>query len=299
MTRFIAGANVPLIQDATTGAFSGYVNFGSPHVHVVTENNNAYFLQSSTNVRINIDKILFSSYWFEYLEIIQEAVASVTFLQRDPNLIVVPSGSKKDSATSYYQAYYGTTSTTLVAHNLGYEPIFTCFDDGFFLNSTYFYQTGTSFRVFQVVATSTEIQVKENYLVWQDTLPAITKSFNVQIMKGGINGESGYTQSNYGLYTDDSRVIFGQGKFDSQRNYLYISSSGKPFIKNNGMWNELDLVSANGYNQPRNTFGMDIDGVNYYKISNWPSNPPRITGGLLISRDDILHGGETIKLSKP
>lgn len=294
MTRLIAGQIVPLKQN-TDGTFPpnpNFVNFGSPHVHIVTANNDAYFLQNSTATQNNIDKVIFSSYWFKYLEIIQEATATLTFQQRNTNYV---SGGKKSSG--YFAAYKGSTITTLVSHNLGYTPAFSCFDDNLFINSTFFVQYNTSFRVFQVVSTSSTIQIKENYLVWKDQIPAITKTFNLQIFKVNVDGTDSYTPSSYGLYIDPTQVIFGQGKFNSDRNYLYRDFSGKPLIVNNGMWNETALwLPDGGGARLINRFGMDIDGSNSYFIQNYTYSPET---QLIASRDTLQYNGRTVRFAKP
>lgn len=238
-TRFIAGKVVPLII-GNDGSESYFVDYGSPHAHVV-KTNDASFLTSSTNALNNIEQIKFSSYFFDYLEIVSVSSTTKSFSARTADY---HSGGKKDDP--YYLPYYGSTEQTLVTHNLGYTPAFSCFDNDEVVNSIVFIEYGSSFRVLQVIADSTRVYVKENYFVYENNIPSISRDFNVQVFKANILSGNLYTPSNYGAYMAPSQVIFGQGKFDSSRRYLYEDAGGFPLTITNAITNEIGALFVGG-----------------------------------------------------
>lgn len=238
-TRFIGGQVVPLLlgDDGSEGYF---VDYGSPHAHIV-KSNNATYLTSTDNALANIDQIKFSSYFFSYLEIGSLTSTSKSFAARTADY---HSGGKKSDP--YYLPYYGSTEQTLVTHNLGYVPAFSCFDNDSVINSIVFLQYGTSFRVLQAIADSSRIYVRENYFVYQNNIPAIDRNFNVQVFTANIISGNTYTSSNYGAYITPNRVILGQGKFDSNRRYLYEDGGGFPLTVTNAITNEVGAFVISG-----------------------------------------------------
>lgn len=288
--RFIAGQVVPLIVD-NNGDESYFANFGSPHAHVV-RSLDASFLTSVLTTIDNIENVAFSSYYFNYLEILSYATTNITFPQRNANYV---SGGKKSS--SYYQPYSGAATYVLTTHGLGYTPAFTCYDDAQFVNSTYFLEYNTSFRVLQVVSTSTQIIVRENYFIWQNQLPSITKTFNVQVFTANVQSGSITTPSNYGLYASDNRVIFGQGKFDSNRRYLYQDGGGFPMIINNAMTSEVGYLTDNSGNILRFIVRFSInqnDGQVFYR-----TNAPNADYTSAMIAENMYAPGNTKSLRQP
>lgn len=288
--RFIAGQTVPLIVD-NNGDESYFANFGSPHAHVV-RTLDASFLVSAASTIDNIENVAFSSYYFNYLEIAQYVAATITFPQRNVDRV---SGGKKSS--SYDRPYSGAATYVLTNHGLPYTPAFTCYDDERFTNSTYFLDYSSSFRVLQVVSTGSQIIVRENYFVWSNQLPQVTKTFNVQVFTANVQSGSITTPSNYGLYATDNRVIFGQGKFDSNRRYLYQDGNGFPIIINNALTNEAGYQLDGSGNIVRfiNRFSMNQDGGVVFYRTNSPSFD--YTSGMIA--ENMYAPGNTKRLSQP
>lgn len=261
--RLLAGQSVPLNPDN----LNVVTNFGSPHAHVSTQEDMSYLTSLSSTLQ-NMDSLLFSSYWFDYMEVNTSGSASLTFPQRNYNF---SSGGKKSSGN--YNPYSGFAEYVITTHSAGYTPAFTCYDDNNVINSTFFLESGTSFRVLQVIGNSSQLKVLETYFVYTNTLPSLTKTFNFQVFKANVESGGTYTTSNYGLYMTDNRVIFGQGKFDSNKRYLYQDDGGYPLLCSNSMTNEVGYyVSGASIRNFVSRFTINKDNSQMFYRTNVPNN---------------------------
>lgn len=261
--RLLAGQSVPLNPDN----LNVVTNFGSPHAHISTQEDMSYLTSLSSTLQ-NMDSLLFSSFWFDYMEVNSSGSTSLTFPQRNYSY---SSGGKKSSG--HYNPYSGSAQYTITTHSSGYTPAFTCYDDNFVINSTFFLEVGDSFRVLQVVGDSSQLKVLETYFVWTTTLPSLTKTFNFQVFKANVETGGTYTSSNYGMYMTDNRVIFGQGKFDSNKRYLYQDDGGYPLLCSNAMTNEVGYyVSGSSIRNFVSRYSIYRDNSRMFYRTNVPNN---------------------------
>lgn len=265
-----AGQTVPLEQ-----SFQGIhylVNFGSPHVHITkTPDGNDYFLQGDT-LAPNASKILFDSYWFNYLRIDQAIPFSITLGSRIGTYV---DGGKK--GYSYWAPVSGTTQTYIGNHGRADVPAFFAISGGNVL-STAILGYGASLRTLTLVSNSNAIYLKEGYIALGTTIPSVTISGVVYILKSSLTSAGGeYTPSNYGMYVTPSRTILGQGKFDSDYNYLYADPAGFKVYRTAALRAQygfrLGYSPYNGqpylnYSSFNNSFSVMQDGGAIYSVNN-------------------------------
>lgn len=236
MAEFHAGTTQKLTKaDGTTGL----VNFGSPHVNI-SRVNESYFFQSQANTIDRIDDVSFTSYWFDYLSVSTSVTYnnSISLPSRSANYV---SGSKKSSG--YYQPYFGVTEYNVYSHGLGYVPVFMAFDqvNARPIGGMQIYTSGNSYRFLSLAASSTNIYLREAYGVYDTNLPAVSFSLDFLIFDQGL--DQTFTYSGDGLYISPTRAVFGQGKFDTDYNYVYQDAGSNFRLSQQG--GIINTVSTN------------------------------------------------------
>lgn len=294
------GKTVPLQYDGGSFTYSSYINFGSPHVHITnTADGRDGFLSSSTGTANNVSKINFSSYWFTYLTINQEANFSVNLGSYIGNY---DSGGKKSSG--YYSPNAGVVETVLLNHNRGYVPAFIVLgSDGKVQQSASIQGYGDGLRVVTILCDETKVYLRENYVAVETTIPSMTVSGKIILLSTNLTSASSMsTPSIYGLRVTPTRVILGQGAFDSDYNYLYVpTTGGYSSIKQNGLFLEFGFAESPGDRLNitlNNAISVYSDGVRQYYINNFGAGTLHAsTWNSFISLADSL--GETYRVESP
>ena len=275
ITKIKIGQTVPL--EPSTQNFSFLVNYPSPHVHITnTPDGIDYFLQNADNLLANISKVQFDSFWFDYLRIDQAIPFSITL---DSYVGTFTSGGKKGS--DYWTPSSGTTSHNIGAHGRGDVPAFFATGNGNILSTALYGYGGNSLRTLTLTADGSNVFLKQSYIAVQTQIPSMTLSGVVYILKSSLTSGSGeYTPSIYGLYVSPTRAILGQGKFDSDYNYLYVDPAGFKMSKTSSLRAQygfrLGLGGYTNYSSWNNSFSVLQDGNVIYNVNNINQAAPQL-----------------------
>lgn len=135
-----------------------------------------------TNPQGNLDRVYFDSR-FEYLSI----RTKTDFVQSYPliELNTDPNNNKGKSASEYPKQ--GSTIYTITRHNLGYVPaaILIDYDTREVIGSNMFIQNlnNNSYRTATLMMDSTNIYLKENYLVRNVPLSSLTRRYTLLVFE--------------------------------------------------------------------------------------------------------------------
>lgn len=116
-----------------------------------------------------------------------------------------------------------TTTITLLTHNLGYVPLFMVAYDGHSLPNGMIVQTQSSRgRMVSAFATSSIIGLREVAWSSQNTLAAVTRSYEVMCFRNpqAVPGSPLMALSG-------TRLVIGGGKVDTSKQYLRRTRSGE------------------------------------------------------------------------
>lgn len=265
ITKIKVGRTVPLEGDNPLIKYS--LNFGSPHMIISksVDGKDLNIFQTNSQVLTNSDKIVFDSYHFDYLRIDQAIAFSINLPSR---VGTYTDGGKKGS--SYWTPVAGATTYFLGLHGRADVPAIFATGNGNILSSA-LYGYGNSLRTITIYATSSGIYLKESYIAVQTEIPASTLNGVVYVLKSSLTSSTGnYTPSIYGLYTNSARTIFGQGKFDSDYNYVYTDPSGFKLTRQSSFRTKYGFRLGNpGYTSSwNNSFSVMQDGAAVYNVNN-------------------------------
>ena len=184
----------------------------------------------------------------------------------------------------------GTTPQTvrhdLFAHGLGYQPMVLGHIDGFegyntpLLGTTPIFMTsdvpaahGIRLRSLQLGSDNTDVYIHE-YVMKADTgytFPAIDIDWRVMVTTRNLDlstGNNNTVSHPSNLYISPSRVVFGQGKFDTDRSHIKkVSTGGFPvcigpsvaIVQSGGLDPAINLRwSVNGQSRSSGTAGSGI-----------------------------------------
>lgn len=135
-----------------------------------------------TNPQANLNRIYFDTR-FDYLNVITKT----DFVQSYPliELNTDPNNNKGKSASDYPKQ--GSTIYTLTRHNLGYVPatILIDYDTREIIGSNMFIQNlnNNSYRIATLMMDTTNVYLKETYLVRVTPLPSLTRRYTLLIFE--------------------------------------------------------------------------------------------------------------------
>ena len=295
MTRIKIGATIPLhnssgnVSTTWTGELQNNVT-PVPHMYITSApNNNDDFLANPNTFGANVPYIKFDSLHFNYLTINQSATYNETFAAIEPTTTFVADTSKKGGGAGVYypQLQQDTITREILYHGLGYVPAFFVDDTtgSNALSTSTFYGSGGSWRTVNVVCDSTRVYIKMRYSCYTTRLPEFTVTGRAHVLKMGLTDtfqSNYYENSTYGLSFSDNRVILGQGKFDSNRKYLYVDPAGYKMVVGRAYDNRNGsyfLVNTYGYQSYYAEFRTTINGTTLNQLTNNSANYPDISYG--------------------
>lgn len=124
--------------------------------------------------------------------------------------------------TTHYNPQQGTQTYELGNNTFGFVPPFVVFYSGAQLPAgTVVQQAGESARAVSVYVTATKIQLFENWVTFDDTLGAVTRTYKIylfQTLFSGVGNES--------IRIEPTLFRAGFGKLSTD--YRYIRASGSP-----------------------------------------------------------------------
>jgi hypothetical protein len=230
MAEFHAGRYQYLTRANGTTVIS---DFFSPHVNIVS-GNQSDFLLTSSGVYDNLDKIRFSSYWFDYLTVNSRATLTniVTLPQRN---FVVESGGKKGK-DSYIRPYTGVAEYVIYTHNLGKTPAYAAWDinTGRVFSGVILLGGGNSKRILLTSSNSETIFLREIFFVVNDNLPQVDLSINLVLFNTFVEESIEENIDKAPLLITAEQCIFGKGKFDTDLGYIFKDSTSSFSIVNRG-----------------------------------------------------------------
>jgi hypothetical protein len=230
MAEFHAGTYHTLTRTNGTTFLSFWSN---PHVQIVS-GNVSEFLTTSSGVYQNLDKIRFSSFWFNYLTVNVRSILSniITLPQRN---FVVESGGKKGK-NSYIRPYAGVADYFVLQHNLNKTPAYAAWDanTGKVFSGTLLLGSGNSKRILLTRSDANSIFLREVFFVVNDNLPQVNLSILVTIFNTFVENVFTEDPNKDPLLITANRCIFGKGKFDTNLGYVFKDNSSPYTINNRG-----------------------------------------------------------------
>jgi hypothetical protein len=230
MAEFHAGRYQYLTRANGTTVIS---DFFSPHVNIVS-GNQSDFLLTSSDVYDNLDKIRFSSYWFNYLSVNTRSTLSnlITLPQRNA---VIESGGKKGKDT-IIRPYTGVSDYLVLQHNLNKTPAYAAWDanTGKVFSGVILLGAGNSKRILLTRSNENSIFLKEIFFVVSDNLPQISLSILVTIFNQFVEDEFIPDPNKDPLLITAEQCIFGKGKFDTDLGYVFKQDDSPYSIINRG-----------------------------------------------------------------
>jgi hypothetical protein len=125
-------------------------------------------------------------------------------------------------STTYYNPRQGTENYTLASHGFGRVVPFVSFYGSAQLPAgTVVQQAGESARAVSIFVTSTAVQLFENWVTFDDTLPAISRNYRVFMFETLFSGAG-----NESIRIEPTLFRAGFGKLDTA--YRYVRESGAP-----------------------------------------------------------------------
>lgn len=266
ITKIKIGKVVPC--EGVNSTIQYNLDFGSPHM-IISKSDDGLdgpIFLNTQSIIANTDKIMFDSYHFEYLRIDQTIPFTITL---NNHIGTYVSGGKKSSA--YWQPVSGVDTFTIASHDRADVPAIFATGNGKVL-STAIYGYGTSLRTLTMYADASSVYLKDFYLAVETEIPSVVLSGTVYILKSSLSSGGGsYTPSVYGLYLTPTRSIFGQGKFDSDYNYLYVNPQGSKLTRQSAFKAQYGFryAGAGGSDSSwNNSFSVLEDGVVVYNVNN-------------------------------
>lgn len=243
VTKIKIGKNIPLQFGANNNPnnynfnYTSFINYPEPHVHITNSFDGIDgFLYNQTEVFKNIDKVKFDTYWFSYLQVDDIRTFTVNLPARQGTNV---SGGKKGG--SWWQPNSGANEILLFNHGRQDVPAFLATSTGGSVLSNSVVTYADSIRIITLTANSVGVFLKENYIALSTVIPAQTISGSVAVLNASLQGgpTGFYTASNYGMYVNSTRAIFGFGKFDSNYNYLYADPNGFKMYRGSGLYSRV------------------------------------------------------------
>jgi len=196
---------------------------GSNGGHVYVYNGNATEVANyQTPTRADLGNLYFHSD-LSYLicQASNVITTSVTFPQRDYN-----SSSSKWGGTSYTVANFHD-DYTVATHNLGNIPAIVVMDGAGLTSGRPIQTEGYSTRAISAFITNNEVKIHEESITFQDTLPAITKTFIVYLLEYKTSGSG-----TIAISATPNNFKAGFGKLDSDNRYIRRDSSPDFYLTN-------------------------------------------------------------------
>lgn len=126
------------------------------------------------------------------------------------------------SSTTYYNPRQGTEAYTLAGHGFGAVVPFVAFYGAAQMPAgTVVQQAGESARAVSIFVTSTQVRLFENWVTFDDTLPAVSRRYRVFLFQTLFNGAG-----NESIRIEPTLFRAGFGKLDTA--YRYFRESGAP-----------------------------------------------------------------------
>lgn len=189
--------------------------------HVISSNNLPILSSVKTMIE-NIDDVKFSSHYFDYL-----TINTTLDLQVDlPSRTTIATATGKKGKDVRYTPNIGAVSYNLFTGNFGYTPMFICYDidTGRVVTTSNLYVVGNSMRVLQMSVTDTQVNVVDQYQVFDNALPAFTFRVRVYLLDQGLDiPRVGLT--NNAFFANSSVVEIGQGRINSTKRYLVVDDA--------------------------------------------------------------------------
>lgn len=230
----VGGAvNAVAANTTATGVAPDYMNMvyvGSPVILKnipggygvsITQVNNNDLLTKGSIFPVSV----FCSWDCDYLSIRSETPVTLTFPAIAPQY---NEGSGKKS-NGYYSVQAGVNQYTLVNHNLGYTPAYIVFDvtnNRVVNTSTTDIYDSTTIRQFTASSNSTSIVLYVNHVLYTSTLPERTIAFKVAVLDQGLTDSTFRNNQTEVFKISADRIILGNGKLDTNRNYVVKSTYG-------------------------------------------------------------------------
>jgi hypothetical protein len=229
MAEFHAGRYQYLTRADGTTIFADWF---SPHVNIVSGNRSDFFF-TFEEVYQNLDKIRFSSFYFEYLTVLSLITffGAISLPQRN---VQVQSG-KKGKSTSIVP-YNGVADYVIFNHNLGKTPVYAAWDliSGRAFSGVTILGSGSSKRILITSSNANTIFLREIFFVFNDALPQTSISIILAFFNAFVEERIPTDPNKDPLLINASRCIFGKGKFDTDLGYIYKDDTSPYSIINRG-----------------------------------------------------------------
>jgi len=224
--RLLVGQRVPYDTTGIPNTDSPtLINMGIGGAAIIRNNDSTVLSNAFTQE--NLEQLVFNSYNFDYLSINEVITVNNIYLpERNP--LIVTTGGKRGG--SFKKPHTGIAKYLVKSLPGNYTPITFgfCITTGKALSTSTLYANGDSFRVISLNSSTTEVSISEVYYIGNTGLPALNLSFSIMICDQGIDS-SQLNTSDKAFYADPNRVILGNGKIDSTRDYIIMNPSGFAF----------------------------------------------------------------------
>lgn len=236
---------------------------------------------------------VFCSWDADYLSIRSETSITLTF----PAIAAQYNAGSGKKSNGYYSVQAGINQYTLVNHNLGYTPAYIVFDvtnNRVINTSTTDIYDSTTIRQFTASSNSTSITLYVNHVLYTSTLPERTITFKIAVLDQGLTDSTFRNSQPEVFKISADRIILGNGKLDTNRNYVVKSNYG----------NQLTVAPHLNINmgKPSDANPKDTGSLWVYKDGNQIASfgDTNITGDkALWWRDYDQFTGQTKFIKKP